>query len=105
MHPLIASSPIPLWLSLGGLLVAGIIGYVIVMRVRKDAQSESTPEGFTLENLRELQRAGKLSLGEFNAASAMLKGRIQHELKNPPPVVKPTSNDVVAGLRARKSGR
>ena len=51
MHPLIASSPIPLWLSLGGLLVAGIIGYVIVMRVRKDAQSESTPEGFTLENL------------------------------------------------------
>ncbi len=55
-------------LSLGLLLMAGILAYVLVrkrLHGDKDAFTSSDTEVFTMEQLRRLHRDGRISDGEF----------------------------------------
>jgi hypothetical protein len=58
-----------------GLLVVAVVGYFVVMRLRRASRSDDsggTP--FSLEDLRRLRREGKLTDEEYSRAHAMIVG-------------------------------
>lgn len=65
---------IALW-SLGLVLLLGIMGFVIARFRKRYSQIDATPTGFTLGDLRELHRSGKMTDAEFEVAkNLVLKG-------------------------------
>lgn len=65
------------WLAL--LLVFVVVGFMVVIYLRRSLHSEVTGrgQGFTLQDLRDLHRSGKLSDDEFEAAKAAMIGRLR----------------------------
>jgi hypothetical protein len=63
------------------LLVLAVVGFVGVAWARKYARTEDTPSGggFSLDELRRLQREGKLSDQEFQKAISLITRAVQRD--------------------------
>src|SRR5689334_6668908 len=75
------------------LMMLVLLGFFIVIRVKKWLQEDDEPAaagGFTLSDLRELHRAGQMSDEEFERAKAqMLAGAKSMASKLPDPLARP----------------
>ena len=65
---------LPWLLVLLGIVVAGAVVVMLARRLTKDAPS-GPPQGFTLQELRELHAAGELTDEQFERARAVMIGR------------------------------
>ncbi|MSR40629.1 MAG: hypothetical protein EXS10_01825 [Phycisphaerales bacterium] len=97
--PLLASTEI--WIPLAGLLVATVIGFLIAMRLRANSKTVDAADGFTLHDLRQLHKEGKLSAEELASATALLKERVRREAQP----VEPDAGTPASGKKSPRTGR
>ncbi len=71
------------WIPVAGLLIVTVVGFLIAMRLRDAAKAEPKADGFTLEELRQLRRDGKLTDEEFESASTQLKALLRRDATPP----------------------
>ncbi len=81
-----------------GLLILTLVGFMVAMRLRDRAKAEPMADDFTLEDLRQLHREGKLSAEEFAAASARFKLKLRQDAA-------PKNESTGATTSARQSPR
>ncbi len=70
------------WLAGLGVLV--VVGAVVIYLLRRSlGRGDAPPEGFTLQDLREMRAAGRISDAEFAAMRAAIIGRLTEEPRGP----------------------
>jgi hypothetical protein len=95
-----------LW-AVGGLVLLIVVGTFIILRIRRSMQEDEPPAvggtPFTLHDLRQLHKAGRLSDDEYEAARARIIAMVSRESEADSPedretvAIRPPSEEEVDG--------